>query len=259
MKTIKGGKRLRSNTKKNTSIPALSIITIVYNEREHLEGTIKSVLDQANNSSIEYIVIDGGSTDGTIEIIKKYEDHIDYWVSEPDKGISDAFNKGILASTGRLIGMVNANDWYEPDAFDSALENFFDNDIIYGDVQFWDGGIKKNRTNSNHNKLRMGMTVAHPAVFMKREMYEKFGLFEVKYKVAMDYAFIIRLYFNKAKFKKIDKVLVNMRTGGLSDTNWLEGVKEEKSIKDIYFNKWANLYYYIKQILHFNYKKIKNK
>jgi len=112
--------QLRFQTLMDKKLPVVSIITIVYNGVRHIEDTIKSVITQTY-PNIEYIIIDGNSTDGTQEVIKRYEHKIARWISEKDRGISDAFNKGIAMASGALIGMINADDWYEPDAIASVV------------------------------------------------------------------------------------------------------------------------------------------
>lgn len=110
----------------NNKAPLISIITVVYNGEKYLEQTIQSVINQTYKN-IEYIVIDGGSTDGTLDIIKKYEEHISYWVSESDKGLYDAMNKGIGVAKGELIGMINSDDWYELEAVEIMAEAYKNN------------------------------------------------------------------------------------------------------------------------------------
>lgn len=117
-----------------TNMIKVSIITVVYNGVKNIEQTIKSVLHQTY-SNIEYIVIDGGSTDGSLDIIKKYSDSISYWVSEADKGIYDAMNKGISKATGDLIGIINSDDWYEPDAIMNMVTAYEENTVLYGIIR----------------------------------------------------------------------------------------------------------------------------
>ena len=118
------------------SLPVISIITITYNGEKHIEQTIQSVLGQTY-PNIQYIIIDGGSTDQTLSIIKKYEQKLYYWVSEKDKGISDAFNKGIAKATGEIVGIINADDWYEPAALEQVAARMGDADVCFGDLQLW--------------------------------------------------------------------------------------------------------------------------
>ena len=124
------------------TLPVISIITIVFNGEKYLDQTIRSVLDQ-NYPSVQYIIIDGGSTDNSINIIKKYEKDLYFWISEKDNGISDAFNKGIARATGDIIGIINADDWYEPKTFERVAQQMDDADICFGDVQFWKNGEKE--------------------------------------------------------------------------------------------------------------------
>ena len=132
--------------------PLVSVITIVYNGELHLEQTIKTVLEQSY-SPVEYIVIDGGSTDNTMNIIKRYESHLGAWLSEKDNGIADAFNKGLKLVKGEIIGILNADDWYEPDAIEKAVAVLKDTDIAYGDLRL----IKDGKTDfiliGNHQFL----------------------------------------------------------------------------------------------------------
>ena len=226
--------------------PLISIITIVFNGEKYIEDTILSILNQSYRN-IEYIIIDGGSIDGTLDIIKKYQDKITYWKSEPDKGIYDAFNKGIKIAKGNLIGIINAGDWLENDAIVKIADCYSVSTVIYGDVRFWNQEKAGRKTDSNHSRLREAMTVAHPTVFVPKTIYEKYGLFDQQYKIAGDYDLVLRLFVNKISFHKINEVLVNMRKGGVSDRRWLKAIDEEKKIKDKYFNYFTNYYFYFKQ------------
>lgn len=210
--------------------PLVSIVTIVMNGEKHIERTIKSVIGQTY-SNIEYIIIDGGSTDNTLEIIKKYEDHIAYWISEKDKGISDAFNKGVKACTGELVGIINADDWYEPETIEKVVAHFEEGDIFYGNNQYWKGESKDYLFKANHHYLDREMTVNHPAVFVKKELYDKHGLFNLDFKCAMDYELLLRFYTAGAKFVYLDELLTNMQSEGVSDVNWRLGYREVKRAK----------------------------
>src|SRR5688572_27072372 len=120
----------------SSTSPLVSIVTIVYNGAQHLEQTILSVLEQ-NYSNIEYFIVDGGSTDGSVDIIRKYESSLAGWISEPDKGIGDAFNKGIDRTSGSIIGLINADDWYEKDCVSKVVAEMSNHDVVYGDVRYW--------------------------------------------------------------------------------------------------------------------------
>lgn len=216
-----GGLRTQSRFKtSDADKPLVSIVTVVYNGEKHLEETIQSVLKQTYDP-LEYIVIDGGSTDGTLNIIRKYEDSIDYWISEKDKGISDAFNKGIRCAQGEIIGMINADDWYDPDCIASVMEHFSKADILYGNQQFWNNGEKTHLFIPNEPAmLEKEMVLNHPAVFVKRNAYQQFGLYREDFRYAMDYELLLRFWKHGVPFFHIDSVLSNMRYEGVSDRYW---------------------------------------
>lgn len=231
-------------------LPLVSIITIVYNGEKFIEKCIKSVLDQSY-PCIEYIIVDGGSTDHTVDIIKRYADSITSWISEKDKGISDAFNKGLRLAKGEIVGIINADDWYESYAVQRAAQAIGDFDIVYGDLRLWKNDKVDFVLQGNHEYLEREMTVNHPTVFVKRECYEKYGLFSTQFKCAMDYDLMLRFKINHCRFGYIPAVLANMRWEGLSDTQWLLGCKETLLIKNKYLpsQKFRNRLYFYKHIL----------
>ncbi len=223
---IEGGLRTRGGCKKSTTErPLVSVITVVLNGEKHLEQTILSVINQSYEN-IEYIIIDGGSTDRTLDIIKKYEDRIDYWVSEPDKGISDAFNKGILASIGEIIGFLNSQDYYFNDnVIQRIIDVFKDNEevkIVYGKTCYVPvdsseivGIMGEEYTGKRISKRNI---MPHQSVFTKKEVFERFGLFQLNYKFVMDYEYLLRATKIYPPFF-LDEGLAVMRLGGISDTN----------------------------------------
>lgn len=180
--------------------PLVSIVTVAYNGERHIEQTIRSILEQSYRP-IEYIVVDGGSTDGTIDIIAKYEDRIDYWISESDKGISDAMNKGILLSSGELIAHLHADDYYSgPSVVSSVCSEY----LRHPGALWLTGGINivaregtileeiKVRKYS-YNRLIRGNILLHPATFVTRQAFEQVGGFYGGYRYAMDYDLWLRL------------------------------------------------------------------
>jgi glycosyltransferase involved in cell wall biosynthesis len=233
----------------NKTAPVISIITIVFNGEKHLEQTIQSVLDQ-NYPSLQYIIIDGGSTDNSLNIIKKYEKDLYFWISEKDRGISDAFNKGIAHATGDIIGIINADDWYEPETFERISQQMGDADICFGDVQFWKNEQKEFIQKGNFDLLTREITIIHPTVFVKRKMYDTYGGFDLKYRCAMDYDLLLKLKVNQRHFEYLPFTLANMRWGGLSDSSWKTGCQETMAIKNKYFpdHKWRHRIYYLKHI-----------
>ena len=235
----------------NKSIPKVSIITIVYNGEKHLQQTIDSVRDQSY-SNLEYLVIDGGSTDGTISIIKQNLDVISSYISEPDKGISDAFNKGIRLSTGDYIGIINADDWYENDAISHILKSPKSADLIYGKINYWLYDEIINVKNGNHETLLggwRGMTLPHPSMFIKKKVYDQLGGYSIDYKNAMDYHFLLRAANSGFSFYNTNEIISNFRSGGVTSNQRSNSLIEERNAKQevLKMSKIkSNLQYYFK-------------
>jgi glycosyltransferase involved in cell wall biosynthesis len=230
-------------------VPLVSIVTIVYNGEKHIEQTINSVLSQTY-PHIEYIIIDGGSKDNTVSIIKKYEAHLAYWISEPDKGISDAFNKGLRQATGDWIGIINADDWYEKDAVQRVIDSAGDNDVVFGNVQYWKNSAKSFVQIANLEYLEKEVSIIHPAVFIKRAAYEKFGYFDTSLRCAMDYELLLRLKIKNCRFAYMPAVISNMRWEGFSDKQWRLGLQETLATKNRYFpgRKLGNYIHHYRKI-----------
>ena len=207
----------------------ISIITVVYNNSKTINTAIDSVINQTYNN-VEYIIIDGGSNDGTLEIINSYKDKISHIISEKDNGIYDAMNKGINLATGDLIGILNSDDLYENIYIleDVVKEFLLDNnlDILFGDLVY----VKKDDTSkivrkwhSSHyyNKFfENGNVPPHPTLFLKRKIYFEAGLFRLDFDLAADYEFMLRVFKkNSYKSKYLNKTLVRMRLGGATNKN----------------------------------------
>jgi len=214
--------------------PLVSIVTVVFNAEKTLEHTIQSVLEQTY-VRIEYIIIDGSSTDGSPGIIRKYESRIAYWVSEPDKGISDAFNKGIAAARGDIIGILNADDWYEKDAVALAVEKIGSSgaDIVYGMIQWWDNDKPAEKVSADHELLDREMSLNHPSVFARRAAYEQIGLYRTDFLYAMDYEWLLRAKKAGLTFAAIPQCIANMRLEGVSNNHWRRALKEESLAKSL--------------------------
>jgi len=217
----------------------ISIITTTYNSSAYIAACVQSVNNQTYND-IEHIIIDGASKDNTLEIIKNTPSRVVKIVSEPDKGIYDAMNKGIQAATGEVIGILNSDDFFTSnDVIETVVETFKENDIdaLYGNVHFVNPNdlSKSVRYYSSSvfkpSLFKFGFMPAHPSFYMKRECYEKFGLFALDYKIASDYDLLIRyLYKEKIKYKYLKKDFVTMRTGGISTENFYSRVTLNKEI-----------------------------
>ena len=204
----------------------ISIITVCYNSESTIEDTIKSVLSQ-DYEDIEYIIIDGGSTDGTLSIINKYTDRIATVVSEPDKGIYDAMNKGILFATGELIGILNSDDLFASrDTISQVIERVklsTEDAVYFGDIAIVEreniDNVKRYYAVKEFTKLKLklGVMPPHPATFVFRSLYEKIGLYKTDYKIAADFEFYVRATLkNNVPAKNIGVHVVNMRDGGIS-------------------------------------------
>ena len=181
------------------NLPLVSIVTPSYNQQRYLEETIRSVLDQ-DYPALEYFVIDGGSNDGSVEIIKKYADKLTGWVSEPDQGQTEAINKGFLRSSGEFMAWLNSDDIYQPGAIRSAVEFMQKNPeigLVYGDTDLIDGSGKKigrfNAQQTSYQRLmRGGVYIPQPAAFWRRELWERSGPLDPSYYFAMDYDLWVR-------------------------------------------------------------------
>ena len=214
----------------------ISIITVCYNSEKYIRSAIESVLNQTYKD-IEYIVVDGGSKDTTLNIVKAYEPLFGgrmHWISEPDQGLYDAMNKGIKMSGGDVIGMLNSDDLFVNaeviEEVISAFNNADDIEAVYADLYYvsqadtstiarkWITGIQK--------PFRTGWHPAHPTLYIKKDVYDKYGLFNLRYKLASDFEIMLR-FIDRYKIKMIylNEVLVSMRLGGTTN----------KSISNVFF------------------------
>jgi len=203
----------------------LSIITVVLNQAATIKATIESVLNQTWKE-VEYLIIDGGSTDGTREIIETYGSRISIFLTEPDKGPYDAMNKGIKLATGDIVGMLNADDVYTSKrSLEKVAETFakVNTAATFSDIHFvnppdWDQTVRyvSGRFFSPW-QLRYGFMPPHPTFFVRRELFDRYGCYKTDYRIAADYELIIRfLYTHRAVYKYLPVDLVRMRTGGRS-------------------------------------------
>jgi len=192
------------------SVPKFSIVTIVKNSADSIAKTIESVIEQQHHD-YEYIVIDGGSSDNTVEIIKRYDAFIDYWISEPDRGISDAFNKGIVLSRGEYIQLLNAGDTYCNPEVLGVVNKFCHEAIVTGYAKL-EASKLPDEYLQNLDPLRKRAMLSHQASFVRRDVYVDIGLYNLHFKVRMDYEFWLRA-LRKYDFHFIEKLLVNFDAG----------------------------------------------
>lgn len=228
----------------------VSVLTPCFNSERTIKDTLESMLRQTYKN-YEYIIIDGGSKDSTLDIIDSYRPYFGNRIkviSEQDEGIYDAMNKGIKLAKGKLIGIVNSDDWYENNTIELAVKNYNNNkyEVIYGiqrnikDEKFYSEFIR------NHEFLPEQM-ITHPTCFVTSDIYKDFGLFNLDYKSSADYDFMLKLYYSKkVVFTPIYKVMSNFRQGGMSSSQI--GVKESAHIKYKYniINKKKYKYIIIK-------------
>jgi glycosyltransferase involved in cell wall biosynthesis len=215
----------------------ISLLTVSYNSAATIKDTIDSIRSQ-DYPDIEYIVVDGNSTDNTLQIIKENESVIDRWISEPDHGIYDAMNKALALATGEVVGILNSDDFYANNHIISQVASAFQDpeiDAVFGDLVFVDPqNLKKvvrkySSSNWHPDKFARGFMPAHPTFFVRRKYYEQFGLFKTDYKIAADYELLIRfLYVHKLKYKYLPITMVNMRKGGVSSN----GIKSNIILND---------------------------
>ena len=253
----------------------VSIITVCYNSAVTIDRTIKSVLAQ-NYDNIEYIIIDGASQDNTLERIENYQGKfIDKFnreiriVSEPDKGIYDAMNKGIKMASGDVVGILNSDDYFTSDDILQTVDNAFKSheiDAIYGDIHFIRDGNPQKCVRYYSSRmfrpfwLRFGFMPAHPSFYCKREVFEKAGLYSLDYKIGADYEMMVRL-FKKYRIMSqyINKDFVTMRTGGASNNNVLSRItlinEDVKACKEnwVYTNSLFVMIKYLYKVFEFRF------
>lgn len=222
--------------------PKISIITISFNNKQGLEKTIESVVNQ-NYKDFEYIVIDGGSTDGSKELIEKNDDKISYWISEPDKGIYNAMNKGIKASKGEYLLFLNSGDkFYSENSLMLGSQYLGEEDIIYGDLEV------VAEENSYIKKYPSGLSLfyfheealPHPATFIKKTAFERFGLYDENLKIVSDWKwFLLSICSHNASFKKIEEVISTFYLDGISSNaeNQQKISNEKTLVFETYFPK----------------------
>lgn len=215
----------------------VSIITSTFNSASTLKTALDSVRNQ-DYSDIEYIVVDGGSTDATVDIIQASQDIISKWVSEPDEGIYDALNKGISMATGDVIGFVHSDDYLASPSTITQLVSAFEKeecDAVYGDLDYVDKSdvskvIRKWRSKPFSPKLfHYGWMPAHPTFYLKRSAYEEYGMYRTDFRISADYELMLRMMVrHEIKSAYLPQVMVKMRVGGESNASFKNRVQANK-------------------------------
>jgi glycosyltransferase involved in cell wall biosynthesis len=228
----------------------VSIITPCFNSERTIRQTIESVLHQTY-PNIEYIIVDGGSKDGTVSIIKEYTKAFNgrlRYVSEKDNGIYDAMNKGIKMSHGQLIGIINSDDYYERTAVEKVVGHYsYGHDqVIYGYVQVLKNEKPFYVCKDSHKNIQTNM-IPHPTCFVSRNVYVKYGLFRTAFKLAADYDFMLRVHGKNVEFTQVDSVLAYFRMGGASDNNRI--FLERETVR--YIHKCMSFGTYFKSLLEY--------
>lgn len=241
-----------------------SLITISFNSEKTIERTIESVLKQTYNN-YEYIIIDGASKDRTLEIIHNYKEYFAgkiKIISEPDKGIYDAMNKGIKVASGEIIGIVNSDDWLEPTALQTIYDAYKKNNnslntlyVGWMNFHYKDGTFQILKTsNMKFKKMARVYQMAgifHPATFVPMSIYNRIGLFDDRMSISADADFILRCYYNNILFSFVDKVLTNMKDDGVSNNGTMKILKKSYRDRKLLLNKYVNnsfCYYYYQLI-----------
>jgi glycosyltransferase involved in cell wall biosynthesis len=233
MPRIDGGARTRGRLAEGTAErPLVSVITVVYNGARHLEETITAVASQTY-PNVEHIVIDGGSTDGTVDILRRYDDKLGYWMSESDAGLYDAMNKGValVDDPESYILFANADDsLYSPDAIARAMSQGQGADLVYGKMVLSDDQISgvAGREVSLDDLSRQ--TLCHPATFVRKRVFDQVGPFDTTYRIAADYDHIVRCFAAPVTTQFVDVVVARMRMGGLSEDRFMLSCRERKAV-----------------------------
>ena len=227
----------------------VSIITVVYNDKKGMEKTIKSVISQICKN-YEYIVIDGNSTDGTVDIIKKFSNHINYWISETDKGIYDAMNKGAKRATGEYLYFLNAGDYF----CDSKVLEYLQEIIKNTKADLINGKVVKLYSNYKTfskpviNKLKFGVMPPHQGAFVKKSVFKKLDGFNQKYKSSGDFDFFCRFYIKGFTYKMVNRNIADMIPNGMSSNKSIS-VNETYKVIKVHFGFFYGYIYYINKMI----------
>jgi glycosyltransferase involved in cell wall biosynthesis len=230
-----GGMRLSGEYKKSLpGTPLVSIITVVFNGQETIERCIQSVINQSYKN-IEFVIVDGDSTDGTVSILEKFSQSLDYFISQPDEGIYDAMNKGLALLSGDFVLILNSDDWYEKTAVEELVTQAVHSnaDVVHADAYKVNGsGHVYGRLNGwLHDGLYTHrMPIRHETMLVKKSIYQKFGHYDQSYRIIADYEFLIRLHLGGCSFSHIPRALLFFSMSGVSNTEKAQVMLERKRL-----------------------------
>ena len=217
----------------------ISVITVCFNSARTIERTLQTVAEQ-DWPAVEHVVIDGASTDGTREILERFRSHLAHLVSEPDKGIYDAMNKGLTLATGDIVCFLNSDDHYASANVLSLVASRMQDhnlDALMGDVVYFNERdsshiVRRYRSDRFHpRRLAWGWMPAHPALFLRQEVVQRIGLFKTDYRIAGDFEFIVRAFHNHSlRYLHFPEVLVRMQTGGVSTSGWRAKIRLNQEV-----------------------------
>lgn len=235
----------------------ITVITVCYNSANTIEKTIQSVLSQ-NYSNLEYIIVDGGSVDGTLDIIEKYKKEISLYISEPDHGIYDAMNKGLKRATGDVFALLNSDDYYAENVLQNVNKYFETSnaDLVSGNIYLCENGISRKVVfdKSNREKMFFEVIYPHPALFAKRQLYMKYGGFDTSYRIAADTDWVMKVCLNGAKVLCVEDYFTYFSVDGVSFRKKYAALTEQYDIalkyarleKYMHMEKKINDFYSVK-------------
>jgi glycosyltransferase involved in cell wall biosynthesis len=211
----------------------VSVITTSFNSAGTIGRTLDSVLMQTY-PEIEYIIVDGGSNDSTMEIVSSYASKFNgrlRWISESDEGMYDAMNKGIRMAEGEMIGILNSDDWYEPDAVEMMVQEHrkHPDAVLYGILRYVENGKETMLYRMHHDSLHEGM-ITHPTCFVPKTVYERHGVFNTHFRLSSDYELMLRFRQQNVQFRPLDRIIANFTFGGRSTVNH-DGMVENLHIR----------------------------
>jgi len=230
---LEGGNRTRGvNASGSAGRPLVSVITVVHNGAAHLAKTIRAVAEQTYQN-IEHIVVDGASSDGTVDIIRANDSSLGYWISEPDSGIYDAMNKGVALVTDpeSYIIFANSDDrLHSPTAIEGAMNAGQGEDLLYGKMVLGDANISGVVGHPVSVDALARQTICHPSTFVRRRVFDEVGKFDVSYRIAADYDHVVRCFSHQVTTRFVNVIVSNMSMGGTSEARFMESCRERKQV-----------------------------